>query len=87
MTRNSSKTLLPKPFTGSNNFESYVTHLELLWQLQHWQRKKTVNGAKTEIDERLHYFALKLQNSDIDYYHTLSEDTRKSYDETVTFFS
>ena len=86
MERRSSKTLLPELFTGSNDFESYVTHFELLCQLQKWQRKETVNGAETEIGEQPHYFALRLQKSAIDFYPTLSEDTRKSYDETVKSF-
>ena len=86
MARHSSKTLLPEPFTGSNEFESYVTHFELLSQLQKWQRKETVNGAETENDERPHYFALRFQKSANDFYRTLSEDTRKSYDETVKAF-
>ena len=60
MAPHSSKTLLQEPFTGSNNFESYVAHFEFLSQLQKWQRKETVNGAETEIDERPHYFALRL---------------------------
>ena len=81
MARHSSKTLLPEPFTASNDFESYVTHFELSSQLQKWQRKDTVNGAETEIDERPHYSALRLQKSAIDFYRTLSEDKRKSYDE------
>ena len=55
-------------------------------QLQKWQRNETVNGAGTKIDERPHYFALRLQKSTIDFYRTLSEDTRKSYDETVKAF-
>ena len=55
-------------------------------QLQKWQRKETVNGAETEIDERPQYFALTLQKSSTDFYRTLSEDTRKSYDETVKAF-
>ena len=49
-------------------------------------RKETVNGAKTEIDKRPHYFALRLQKPAIDFYRTLLEDTRKSYDETVKAF-
>ena len=81
-----SKTLLPKPFTGSIDFESYVTHFELLSQPQKWQRKETLNGAETEIDKRPPYFALRLQKSAIDFYRTLSDDTRKSYDETVKAF-
>ena len=86
MARHSSKTLLPEPITGSNDFESYITHFELLSQLQKWQRKETVNGAETEIDERPHYFVLRLQKSAIDFCRTLSEDTRKSYEETVKAF-
>ena len=86
MARHSSKTLLPEPFTGPNDFEIYITHFELLPQLQKLQRKETVNGAETEIDERPHYFALRLQKSAIDFYRTLLEDTRKSYDETVKAF-
>ena len=79
MARHSSKMLLPEPFTGSNDFESYITHFALLSKIQTWQRKETVN-AETEIDERPHYFALRLQKSAIDFYRTLLEDTRKSYD-------
>ena len=86
MARHSSKTLLPEPITGSNDFESYVTHFELLSQFQKRQRKETVNGAETEIDERPHYFALKLQKSAINFCRTLSEDTRKSFAETVKAF-
>ena len=86
MERRSSKTLLPELFTGSNDFESYVTYFELLCQLHKWQRKETENGAETEIDEQPHYFALRLQKSAIDFYRTLSEETRKSYDETVKSF-
>ena len=86
MARHSSKTLLPELFTGSNDFENYVTHIELLSQLQKWQRKETGKTAENEIDERPHYFALKLQKSFIDFYRTLLENTRKSYDETVKAF-
>ena len=82
----SSKTLLLEAFTGSNDFESYVTHSELFSQLQKWQRKGKVNGAETEFDERPNYFALRMQKSAIDFYRALSEDTRKSYDETVKAF-
>ena len=51
-----------------------------------WQNKETVNGAETEIDERPRYFALRLQKLAIDFYLTLLEDTRKSYDETLKAF-
>ena len=86
MARHSSKTLLPEPFTGSNDFESYVTHFELLSQLQKLQRIETINGVETETDERPHYFAFRVQYSAIDFYRTLSEDTRESYDETAKAF-
>ena len=86
MARLSSKNLLQELFRGSIDFECYITHFELLSQLQKWQRKETVDHAKTEIDERLHYFALRLQKSAINSYRTLMEDTRKSYDETVKTF-
>ena len=74
MARHPSKTILPEPFTSSIDFESYVTNIELLSQLQKWQRKETVNGSETEIDERPHYFVLRLQMSAIDFYRTLSEE-------------
>ena len=86
MARHSSKTLLSEPFEVSNDFENYVTRFQLLSQLQKWQRKETVNGVETEIDERPHYFALRLQNSAIHFYRTLSEDTRRCYAETVKAF-
>ena len=86
MARHSSKPLLPEPLTGRNDFESYITLFELLSQLKKWQRKETVNGAETEIDERPLYIALRLQKAAIDFYRTLSEDTRNSYDKTVKVF-
>ena len=55
-------------------------------QLQKWQRKEAVNGVETEIDERPQYFGVRLQKLVIDFYRTLSEDTRKSYDERVKAF-
>ena len=82
MARHSSKTLLRDSYTGSNDFESYVTHFEILSQRQKRQRKETVSGAEIEIDERHFYFALRLQKSAIDFYCTLSEDTSKGFDET-----
>ena len=55
-------------------------------QFQKWQIRETVNGAVAENDERPHNFALRLQNSFIDFYRTFLGDTRKSYDETVKTF-
>ena len=63
-----------------------MLHIELVSQLQKWQRKETVNGAEPEIDERPHYFAVRLHKSAIYFYRTISEDTRKSYDRTVKAF-
>ena len=86
MACHSTETLLPESFTGSKDFQNYVTHFELWPLLPKWQRKETINGAETEIDERSHFFALRLQKSAPDFYHTLSEEIRKSYDETVKAF-
>ena len=67
--------LLPEVFTGSKNFESYLTHFELLAELQ--KCKRTISGTKT--DESQLYFALR-------FYLNLPEATRKSYDETLKVF-
>ena len=53
MAGRSSKTLLPEFFSESIHLESNVTHIELLSQIQKWQRKEIVNGAETKIDEWL----------------------------------
>ena len=44
------------------------------------------NGAKNKIDEQPHYFELWLQTLAIDFYRTLLEDNRKSFNETVKAF-
>ena len=77
-----SKMILPEAFTGSNDFENYLTHFELLVELQNW--KRTVSG--TETDERPHYFALRLQKSAIEFHRILPEAATNSYDETVKAF-
>ena len=51
-----SKVFLPEAFMGPNEFESYLTHFELLAELQNW--KRTVIS---------HYFALRLQKSAIEF--------------------
>ena len=60
MARHSLKKLLPEFFTSSNNFESYVTHIELLSHFQKWQRKEKINGAENETGEQPQYFVLRL---------------------------
>ena len=55
-------------------------------QLQKGQRKETVDGDKTQNDERPHYFVLRLQKSTIVFHRTLLESTRKSHEETVKDF-
>ena len=56
MARPPSKSLLPERLTGSNDFESYLTHFAFLSQLQNWQKKKKQqNVTETEIGERAHY--------------------------------
>ena len=39
------KMFVPEAFTGSNDFESYLTNFELLAKLENW--KVTVSGTKT----------------------------------------
>ena len=85
-------TALLKKLTESNDLESYDRHFEPLSKLQKWQRKETLIGDETEIDERTHHFALKLtasfcaKKTAVDFYCILLENNRKSYDETVKAF-
>ena len=83
-----SKILLPEAFSGSNDFESYLTYFELLAVLQKWKRKEPASssGAAREIDEQPHHFALRLQKSAIEFYRTLPQNVRDSYNETVKAF-
>ena len=83
-----SKMLLPEAFTGSNDFKSYLTHFELCAELQKWKRTEPASSSGTawEIDERPHYFALRLQKSAIEFYRTIPQNVRDSYDETVKGF-
>ena len=80
-TGSTSRMLLPEAFTGSNNLESYVTHFELLAELQKW--KRTEGDPAREVDDRPHYFALSLQKSAIEFYRTLPQATRENYDQCV----
>ena len=83
-TGSNSRMLLPEPSTGSNDMESYVTHFELIAELQKW--KRTERDPAREVDERLHYFALRLQKSAIEFYLTLPQATRENYDESAKAF-
>ena len=83
-TGSTSRMLLPEAFTGSNNLESYVTHFELLAELQKW--KRTEGDPAREVDEQPHYFALRPQKSAIEFYRTLPQATRENYDEWVKVF-
>ena len=80
-TGSTSRMLLPEAFTGSNDLESYVTHFELLVELQKW--KRTEGDPAHEVDEGPHYFALRLQKSAIEFYRTPPQATRENYDECV----
>ena len=46
-TGSTSRMLLPEAFTGSNYLESYVTHFELLAELQKIRLAKLMNGRIT----------------------------------------
>ena len=83
-TGSTSRMLLPEAFTGSNDSESYMTHFELLAELQKWRR--TEGDPACEVDERPHYFALRLQKSAIEFYRTLPQATRENYNECVKAF-
>ena len=83
-TGTTSRMLLPEAFTGSNDLESYVTQFELLAELQKW--KRTEGDPAREVDERPHYFALRLQKSAIEFYRSLQQATRETYDECVKAF-
>ena len=83
-TGSTSRMLLPEAFTGTNDLESYVRNFELLAELQKW--KRTEGDAARDVDERPHYFALRLQKSAIEFYRTLPQATRKNYDECVKAF-
>ena len=79
-----SRMLLPEAITGSNDLESYVTHFELLAELQNWRR--TEGDLAREVDKRPHYFALRLQKPAIEFYCTLPQATRENNDECVKAF-
>ena len=83
-TGSTSRMLLLEAFTGSNDLESYMTHFELLAELQKW--KRTEGDPAREVDERPHYFALRLQKSAIEFCRTLPHSTRENYDECVKAF-
>ena len=76
--------LLPVAFTGSNDLECYVTHFEFLAELQ--KGKRTEGDPAREVDERPHYFAIRLQKSAIEVYRTLTQATGEKSDECVKAF-
>ena len=86
MATGTSKMLLLEPFTGSNDIESCITHFELLANLQNWVRTETREGNDVQIDDRPNYFALRLQKSAIDFYRTLTDAQKASYDELKKAF-
>ena len=86
MASGTSKMLLPELFTGPNDIESYITHFELLANLQNWVRIETREGNDVQIDDQPHYFALRLQKSAIDFYRTLTDAQKASYDELKKAF-
>ena len=83
-TGSTSKMLLPEAFTSSNNLESYVTHFELLAELQN--SKRTEGDLIREVDERPHYFAIRLQKSATEFYQTLPQATVENYGEGLKAF-
>ena len=53
-----------------------MTHFELLAELQKWKRNE--GDPAREVDERPHYFALRLQKSAIEFYRTLPQARKKN---------
>ena len=77
---------LLEPFTGSNDIESYITHFELLVQIQKWIRAETRDGKQVKIDAPPHSFALRLQKKSIDFYRILMVEKKTKYGETLGAF-
>ena len=84
VTGSTSRMLLPEAFSRSNGLESYMTHFELLAGLQKW--KRTEGDWAREVDERPHYFALRLQKSAIEFHRTLPRARREDYAKCVKAF-
>ena len=74
-TGSTSRMLIPEAFTGSNDSESYVTHFELIAELP--KGKRSEGDPAREVDERPHYFALRLQKPAMEFYRTLPQATRE----------
>ena len=79
------KVLLPQPSTGSNDIESFP-HFEFLAHLREWTRTEMHGGNGVEINERPHYFALRIQISATDFYRILTDANVTKYYETVRAF-
>ena len=84
MTTGTSKLLLPEPFAGSNDLESYITFFELLAGLQNGRRTMTREGNEVEVDDRVHYFLLQM--SAIVFYPTLTDEQTGIYEIIKQFF-
>ena len=64
------KNVVTGAFYGSNDYESYITHIDLLLKPQKSGKKDTANDARTKTDNRAHYFTSRPQKLAIDFYST-----------------
>ena len=56
--------------------------------LQKWKQSKPASSGEPacDIDEQQHYYALRSHKSAINFYRTLPQNMRDSYDDTVRVF-
>ena len=87
-TGSTSRMLLPKVSTSSNDLESYVTPFELTAEPK--KCKRTDRNPAREVYERPHYFAIRLQKSAIQFHRTLPQlqekimlNALKLFEETI----
>ena len=71
--------LLPEPFDGTDDVTMYITQFELLSTLQNWNRNTGDATAPVWVDDRPHYFALRLQKGAIEFYQSLPDGTKNNY--------
>ena len=90
------KFLLPEPFDGTGDIGAYITQFGLLSSLQNWlkpilndqgNQRKDGQGRDLYTDKRHQIFPLRLRGNAIEFYHSLSDQTKASYDDLVTEFT
>ena len=89
------KFLLPEPFDGTGDIGACITQFGLLSSLQSWvkpilddqgNQRKDAQGRDLFTDKRHQIFPLRLRGSAIEFYHSLSDQTKSSYDALIAEF-